>query len=325
MSSIPDLTIVTVSWNCRALLDACLRSVFAHSGRSELEVFVVDNASADDTVAMVHARFPQVRLIANQANLGFAVANNMAIRQSRGRYILLLNPDTEIPDETLLDRLVEFMDENVDVGAAGCALMDFDGNLQNSAGYRIGPRTLFGFSFFLPHLTGNVLKSFCLPPVDRCAPETIDVDWVCAACMVVRRSILDEVGLLDENIFMYGEDLDWGRRMNERGWRVTHLPALRVKHVLAGTQKSENAIATAWLDGLARYYMETSPRRSWYYFKICLGSGFALRAALAGLEALVLRRARSRRRAAEFYFWLKYLMRMHPPIVRGRCGELNSN
>lgn len=304
----PELSIIIVSYNCCDLLAACLDSIARSDPGLRLEVIVVDNASADATVAMLRQRFPQVELIVNDANLGFSVASNLGIRRAGGRYILLLNPDTEVIEPSTLHRFVEFMDANPDVGAAGGELVHAGGQKQVSAGYAPSPSTLFAFSFFLAKFSNNRIKGLSLLPVRGTASSRVDVDWICAACMIVRPEALTDVGLLDESYFLYGEDIEWGCRISRSGWKVSHVPSIRVAHVEAGTQKKEMRVSTAWVDGMARVYMELNPGSSWLYFKICLGAGLAMRAAAYWLIARTTRDPWPCQRTLEMHTWLKYLL-----------------
>lgn len=318
MVQAPDIAVVVVSWNCRELLESCLRSVLANTGRMSSEVIVVDNASADGTAEAVRRDFPSVRLIANDANLGFAKANNIAFRSTAARYVLLLNPDAELLQPDTLQRLADYMDRNPDVGAAGCMLLDVDGRWQTSAGYSPSPATIVANSLFLPQLTNNAVKGLCLMRPAANAPESIEVDWVSGACMFVRRRAIDEAGLLDESYFMYGEDIEWAHRIANAGWRITHLPGIRVQHVLAGTRENKHERPVAWLEGLARVYMELEPGRSWLVFKFLVGLGLVLRTLLGAAAAMVSRSTWASRRAAENFALLKSLLGTEAPQAARR-------
>ncbi|MBK8959377.1 MAG: glycosyltransferase family 2 protein [Proteobacteria bacterium] len=303
-----DVSVIIVSWNCREHMPGCIESVAEGAARVSAEVIVVDNASADGCAEFVRERFPAVRLIANDANLGFARACNQAMDIARGRHVFLLNPDARIRGDGLLDQLVAFMDCHPDVGAAGCELCFDDGRVQVSAGYRPDPFMLFAFCFFLAKLSGDRIKGLCLTPRQDRGAAAVDVDWICGAGMIVRRETWQSAGQFDERYFLYGEDIEWGCRMRDHGWRVVHLPALRIDHELGGTQKQTHAIPSRWINGLTQAYMEIAPGRSWIYFKVCLATGLALRALIYGAVALVRRDPWSRRRVAEMVAWLKYLV-----------------
>jgi len=202
----------------------------------QTEVIVVDNASSDDSVAMIEEEFPQVRLIANSENEGFTVGNNQGIAASRGQYILLLNPDTEVVGNALTT-MVEYLDDHPRVGALGPQLLNPDGSIQSSRRRFPTLATAFLESTILqqwfPH--NRVTRHYYT--TDRPNDEIQEVDWVTGACLLARREAIEEVGPLDEGFFMYSEELDWCRRAKERGWKVVYLPTARVIH--HGGQSSE--------------------------------------------------------------------------------------
>jgi len=237
-----DLSVVIVNWNVRELLRRCLRSVLASQRLSGLaaEVIVVDNASSNGSTEMVKEEFPEVRLMANEENLGFTRANNQGIAASRGHYVLLLNPDTEVIGDAL-GAMVEYMDAHPDVGALGPMLLNPDGSVQSSR--RRFPTLATAFlesTVFQWELSrdNRVLRRYYV--FDRPNDEVQEVDWVTGACILMRRRAIEEVGLLDEDFFMYSEELDWCRRAKERGWKVIYLPEAKVVHY--GGKSSEQVV-----------------------------------------------------------------------------------
>jgi GT2 family glycosyltransferase len=229
-----DLSIVIVSWNVNDLLRRCVRSVMdsLSSGRQgglAWQLIVVDNASSDGTVEMLRQEYPQVELIANQGNLGFTAGNNQGISLSDGRYVLLLNPDTEVVEDALW-QMVGYMDQHDRVGALGPQLLYPDGTVQSSRRRFPGLDTAFLEGTFLQPLFPNsgILRRYYVR--DRADDETQEVDWLVGACLLVRRAALEEVGSLDERFFMYSEELDWCYRAKTRGWKVVYLPTARVIH-----------------------------------------------------------------------------------------------
>lgn len=227
-----DLSIIIVSWNVRELLRRCLASVEASlQGRPDLEgeVFVVDNASADASVQMVAAEFPQVHLVANAENRGFAAANNQAMAASRGRYLLLLNPDTEVVGGAL-GTMVDYLETNPEVGVVGPKLLNADGSLQSSRRRFPTMATALVESTILQRYfprAGLLRRYYCL---DQDDDEVQDVDWLVGACLMVRRRAMEQVGPMDDQFFLYSEELDWCRRIRGAGWRVAYLPKARVVH-----------------------------------------------------------------------------------------------
>ena len=224
------LSIVIVSYNVRSYLEACLQSVRKALEGIEGEVFVVDNHSSDDTVSVLRSQYSWVRLIENQENLGFAKANNIAIRQSQGDYVLLLNPDTVVGEQTLRSALL-FMDEHPKAGGAGVMMLNTDGTRAPESRRAlptpwVSCLKMLGFTkrYYMSHL-----------PWD--APGRIDV--VSGAFCLLRKEALDKIGLLDEDFFMYGEDIDLSYRLLKAGWENWHLPYAIVHHKGKSTQKSD--------------------------------------------------------------------------------------
>jgi len=234
-----DLSIVIVNWNVRDLLRRCLHSIlpiYQSTNLPNTEIIVVDNASSDGSVAMIEEEFPEVRLIANSENVGFTVGNNQGITASRGRYVLLLNPDTEIVGNALAT-MVEYMDHHPQVGALGPQLLNPDGSIQSSRRRFPTLATAFLESTILQQWFPDsaVLRRYYV--LDRPDDEVQEVDWVTGACVLARREAIEEVGLLDEGFFMYSEELDWCRRFKAQGWEVVYLPTARVIHY--GAKSSE--------------------------------------------------------------------------------------
>jgi GT2 family glycosyltransferase len=218
-----DISIVIVNWNTRALLLDCLASVYALVRDLRFEVFLVDNASTDGSQNLIKSDFPQVKLIANDQNLGFSRANNQAIRVSRGEYILLLNSDTVVSDDAL-GEMIRFMDEHPETGAATCVLLLADGTPQPFTCGR--DPTL---SYMVRRILRMLLKGRFMH--DWRGAKVVETDWVTGACMMVRKRAIDEVGLLDENMFMYFEDNDWCYRMRKKGWKIYYYPFVQITHL----------------------------------------------------------------------------------------------
>jgi GT2 family glycosyltransferase len=190
-----------------------------------VEVAVIDNASADGTAAMVRERFPWVRLIENSDNVGFAGANNQGIRQARGRYVLLLNSDTEV-QEGALETLVAFMDEHDRAGASGARLLNTDGSLQPSAHPMLTPNREFWRLLFLEPLLPRA--TYRMAGWDESLPRRVEV--IKGACLLLRREALKQVGLLDDSYFMYTEEVDLCYRLAQAGWELWWVPAAKVVH-----------------------------------------------------------------------------------------------
>lgn len=270
-----DLGIVIVNWNTRDLLRRCLQTVFASEGDFSYRVVVVDNASDDDSAAMVGRDFPSVDLIENRENVGYPRGNNIGLRhlgyrgardvdETAPRYALLLNPDTEVPPDALY-QMIQFMDSRPDIGVAGPKLILKDGSL-DLACRRGFPTPLVSFY----HYSG-LAKLF--PRSERFGrynmtfadeDQDLEVDSVVGAYMQVRKTAIERAGLLDEAFFMYGEDLDWAYRVKQVGYNVWYYPAVTVHHVKrAASGKSPKAQFEFWRAMLI-FYRKHFRRRTIY-------------------------------------------------------------
>ncbi|WP_298818596.1 glycosyltransferase family 2 protein [Chloroflexus sp.] len=225
---IPDVSIVIVNWNTRQLLLDCLAALPAATAGIEPEIWVVDNGSHDGSVAAVAAAFPEVFIIANPDNRGFATANNQAIRASSGRYIFLLNSDTVAQPGSIAD-LVWFLDAHPEIGVAGPQLLNADGSLQPSWAL---------FPNLLTELTGKKIR-WRKPYPTRDGTPAYETDWLDGAAMLLRREVVRQVGLLDESYFMYTEEVDWCYRIKRAGWPICYVPSARIIHF--GGQSSKQA------------------------------------------------------------------------------------
>jgi GT2 family glycosyltransferase len=229
-----DLAVIIVTWNARDYIDGCLSSLRSISSWVKASVLVIDNKSTDGTPEIIQEKYPEVALITNPANQGFAAANNIGIRRSTSRYLLLLNPDTVVRPGAL-EGLVGFMDSHQECWAAGPALFNGDGSPQ-----RTGVR--------FPSIWNMIVESLFL---DRVFPRSRifgrhrelyedpatarPVDFVQGSCMIVRREVIDTIGGLDEDFFMYFEETDWCYRMKQAGGNVYYTPDGEVIHFGGGT------------------------------------------------------------------------------------------
>lgn len=225
-SSQPDVSIVLVSWNTRDLLMQCISSLGAALGALAADIWVVDNASSDDSVATVRDRFPAVRLIANAENVGFAAANNQAIVASTGRYVLLLNSDT-IAHAGSIERLVRFADAHPDAGIVGPMLQNPDGSFQGS--FADLP-TLWSEFLSVSGIGSRVHGRWFPNYGPQRSAHNQRVGYIQGACMLVRRAAIAQVGWMDERYFMYSEEVDWCLRMHRAGWAVWYTPDATILH-----------------------------------------------------------------------------------------------
>src|SRR5437868_12232083 len=264
-----DVSIVIVNYNTAALLRNCLTSVTQTEGRV-CQVIVVDNGSADGSPDMVEREFPGVCLVRNRLNSGFAKANNQGIRLAKSKYILLLNSDT-IVRPGALGIMTGFLDSDAAAAGAGCRLLNEDGTIQASISDRPGPVFLFfrllGVSRLisgdLPRhwlarmpafLLGKTVHAYLTPYVGGSSP--IEVESMSAACLMLRKKAVEEVGLLDEGFFMYLEDMDYCIRLKQAGWKLYYLPAAAIVHLGGGSS-----------GGRMRNYSVESYRALFYFYR----------------------------------------------------------
>ena len=250
------LSVVIVSYNVRDYLENCLQSVSRALEGIEGEVFVVDNHSDDDSVEAVRSQYPWVRLIENQENMGFSRANNIAIRESRGEYVLLLNPDT-IVEEATLREVLRFMEEHPKAGGAGVMMHNADGSLAPESRRAlptpwVSCLKMLGFTkrYYMSHL-----------PWDQ--PSRIEV--ISGAFCFLRKKALDEVGLLDEDFFMYGEDIDLSYRLMKGGWENWYLPYPITHFKGKSTQKSDYRYVHIFYNAMLIFFRKHYSHLSLFY------------------------------------------------------------
>jgi len=219
----PDLSIVLVCWNNKRYMEPCLRSLFDAGLRSRFDVVVVDNGSTDGSPAMLRERFPDVQLIENDYNAGLSRASNQGINATSGRHVLLLNDDTLVNGPSL-DALVGFLDATPDAGAVGGRLLNPDGTFQASYADFSTLREEF--------LIATGLGEWLWPgyPSWVAAEAVKSVGWIGSACLLLRRAALAQVGLLDEEYFIYGDEADLQYRLHRAGWKVYYLPSVATIH-----------------------------------------------------------------------------------------------
>lgn len=246
-----DLTIIIVSHNTRSDLEACLHSIDQHPPHVTHEVIVVDNASRDGTVAAVALRWPNVRIIAMDRNVGFAAANNAGFRQSKSELVLLLNSDTLVVDGSV-DGLVRAMRELPGAAIVGPRLIDGKGTAELSFGRMMSP---------LAELRQKLLVRAGGARVAEMTSEQAEVDWVSGACLLVRRASAESAGLLDERYFMYCEDVDFCAAVRAQGGRVYFVPQARVVHLRGRSGATASvAVDAAYRQSHLAFYRKHHPR-----------------------------------------------------------------
>ncbi len=224
------LSIIIVNYNVKYFLEQALLSVRKAIHAIDAEIFVVDNNSVDDSVQMVIEKFPEVHLIANKSNPGFSTANNQAIKKSKGEYVLLLNPDTVVEEDTF-EKCIAFMDAHADAGGLGVKMIDGSGNFlpESKRGFPspfVAFCKTFGLSSIFPK--SKTFNRYHLGFLDK--NKTHEVDVLAGAFMMLRKSVLDKIGLLDETFFMYGEDIDLSYRIVKGGYKNYYLADTTIIH-----------------------------------------------------------------------------------------------
>jgi GT2 family glycosyltransferase len=220
---VPDMAIVLVCWNNKDYLEPCLKSLYEGGLQSSFDVVAVDNGSTDGSQEMLREKFPQVLIIQNDKNVGLGRASNQGIEKTEGRYVLLLNNDTLVNGPSL-DAMVEFMDGSPETGAVGGRMLNPDGSFQ-AAEARFP-------SLHEEFLIATRLGALVWPnyPDTTYSQATKKVDWLGSACLLLRRAALDQVGLLDERYFIYGDEADLQFRLKKAGWLVYYLPEATTIH-----------------------------------------------------------------------------------------------
>ncbi|PWT94565.1 MAG: glycosyl transferase family 2 [Candidatus Melainabacteria bacterium] len=261
------VSIVIVHWRTPELLMRCLESVYADTHSDEFEVYVVDNASGDNSMDLLKRNFPQVEVRANSENVGFSRACNQVIPGTTGLYVLLLNPDTELKQDAI-SKLAQFMETHPDCGAVGPKILNQDGSLQLAC-RRSFPSPAAAF-FRLTYLSRIFPqnKTFSRYNLTYADPDkSLAVDALSGSCMMVRRAVIDKIGLLDEDIFMFGEDIDWCWRIKETGSHVYYLPEAVIYHLHGASSRLRPIGATIDLHkGMEVFYRKHLAQKYWAPF-----------------------------------------------------------
>jgi len=285
-----DLSVVIVNYNVVNFLEQCLNSVLAASKSLRIEVFVVDNNSVDGSVDFIRQQFPEVNLIANTENVGFSKANNQAILQSKGRYVLLLNPDTVVEQDTF-DKCVAYMDAHPNTGGLGVRMLDGKGRFlpESKRGLptpAVSFYKIFGFSKLFPK--SKKFGSYHLGYLDEHQIHEIDV--LSGAFMLMRAETLSKVGLLDEAFFMYGEDIDLSYRIQQGGYTNVYFPETKIIHYKGeSTKKGSLNYVFVFYNAMVIFAKKHFSARYARIFSIAIHTAIYLRAAASIAKRLVLR------------------------------------
>ena len=263
-SAVIDLSVIIVNWNTKDLLIQCLKSLEQTMKGFKVEVFVVDNGSVDDSVTSVREQFSEATVIQNLMNDGFAKANNQALKLSRGGYVLLLNPDTQVK-EGAIRNLKAFMDHHPETGVVGAQLLNPDESKQNS---------IANFPSLATELLNKSVLRWLFPKTfpgkEKTYSGPIEVDSVIGACMMVRREVMEKVGLLDEDYFLFFEETDWCYRFKNAGWKIYNHPQAEIYHFQGKSAEKEKKRAKVEYYR-SRYRFFKKNRGAWQWFVLLVG------------------------------------------------------
>ena len=297
-----DLSLVIVSWNVRDFLAACLKSIQTNQANVSLEVIIVDSASTDDSVETVRSlSIPWIKVLPQSENVGFTRGNNIALQVAQGRYLMLLNPDTEIVGDALV-RMVHYMDSHPDVGILGPHTLNTDGTTQSSR--RRFPTFLTGLfesTWWQSYAPQQILDSYYVR--DIADTDTADVDWVQGSALLIRRETYEQIGELDEQYIMFSEELDWCKRAKSVGWRVVYLGEASIIH--------HGGKSTAQVGAFKHIYFQTSKIRYFRKYhgplvalmlRIFLVMGYVQQLVLEWLKGLIGLKREMRRERVRIYW-----------------------
>lgn len=237
-----DVSVVIVSFNAKEMMEKCLESIFKFTKDVSFEVIVVDNASTDGVLDVLKSYGSKIKLIESKENLGFSKGNNVGIKEANGKYVFLLNPDTELLENSI-ERLKVWMDAHGDVAVVSPQMLSSEQKISPTGGYFPTVKSVAAWAFFLDDIpfTRSLVKSFHpgMGPFENAAQiydKEFNPDWVTGAMFFARREAIDKVGLVDENIFMYGEELEWCMRFKQGGWKIAYTPITKIIHHERGSQ-----------------------------------------------------------------------------------------
>lgn len=301
-----DLSVIVVTYNSRALTEACVGSVLAEQvhSRAKIELVIVDNASTDGTVDTLREAAPAARILVQPANLGFAGGNNVGLAAAAGRYLMLLNSDTEVCAGAL-DTLVTFMDAHPEAGACGPMLLNPDGSLQPTGRDLPTLGSLFLDMTKLYRLWRRDLYT----QRGRDYREVAAVGELSAAALVVRRSVYAQVGGLDTRFFFYYEDVDWCKRIGDAGYHIYYVPTAQVVHQWQGTSRTVSTLTYRAGQDSLRYYFRK------HHGRVAAG---AVQVMLIGKEAVLLLASALRRSQSGVLLHREMLRRAASPLAISR-------
>ncbi len=313
---LPEISIIIVNYNVRDFLEQCLLSLRRALAHIPSEVWVVDNNSVDGSVNMLRERFPEVRLIASKSNLGFSGGNNLALKQARGRFIVLLNPDTVVQEDTF-SSLLRFFEEHPDASAATCKILNPDGSFAVDCRHSIPtPSTAFwkllGLNRLFPK--SKIFGRYNLTYLDE--NDTYPVEAISGSFMMIKREVVEQVGLLDETFFMYCEDIDYCHRINQAGGKIYYTPQTQIVHYKGESSKANNLdYVITFNRSLYQFYKKHYQQKYIYPFKWLILLGVILRGAFIYMRNVlrkyftVLMDVAMLNLVLLFTFWLRFEMK----------------
>lgn len=303
MQAVTDISVIIVNYNVRHFLEQCLNSVLKASNSLSTEIIVIDNASVDGSCQMVRAKFPMVKLIENQQNIGFSRANNQGIKISSGKYILLLNPDTVIEEDTL-EKCFRFMESHPDAGAMSVKMIDGKGNFlpESKRGFPT-PLVSFwkitGLTSLFPH--SRIFGRYYLGHLSSDQVQTIDI--LPGAFMFIRKEALEKTGLLDEEFFMYGEDIDLSWRIKLAGYKNYYFPETTILHYKGeSTKKGSLNYVYTFYNAMIIFARKHFSSGSFRFFSLLIHMAIWIRAGLSALQRILFRISLPVADAAVIYF-----------------------
>ncbi|MDP3994874.1 MAG: glycosyltransferase family 2 protein [bacterium] len=285
-----DLSIVIVNYKAKDYLEKCLRSVLNSLGKVRYEIFVVENDSKDGSYEMVKNKFPGVKLIAGP-NIGFGPGNNLAMRKAKGRYVLLLNPDTEVIQKDMFCEMVNWMDNHPKVGVSSCALLNTDKSIQGTGGYF---PTLLRVIVWMLFLDDIPFADRLIKPYHLMHPRSFlysgkalfnkshQQDWLTGAFYMIREKVLMEVGYFDKDFFTYVEEVEYSKRIKDAGWEIWYLPKWKILHHGQASSNSEYAMTSEY-KGLKIYFQKHEPAWKMPLLRFMLKIGAILRIIIFGI------------------------------------------
>ena len=277
-----ELSVIIVNWNTKKLLEDCLKSIFKYTKGVSFEIIVVDNGSRDGSPKMVKNKFPQVKLIPNKENLGFTKANNQGIKIAKGKYILLLNSDAYLIENSF-KKLVEEADSLKNLGALGPLLLNEDRTIQQSVGFFPHLPQVFFWMSFIDDLPAGTLLSPYHVDHDSFYKKDHAIDWVTAAAIMVTREAIEKAGILDEKIFMYTEEVEWCYRIKKANFFNYYSPCTKIVHIGRGSsQKIPTRALVGEYKGIVYFYQKHKGKFSLQIVRLLLKIGALTRILIFG-------------------------------------------